>query len=85
MELFNIFQKSNDDGGEQGVIKEPPHSPELSEEQRLQVMQFMEELMEQRTSDPAAFEKTMESLGLGSLNGSEGMTGDDLSTHENKI
>ena len=67
MDLFNTLQGLEDDDGERDIIKEPPHSPHLSEKQRLQVMEFMEELKKQRTSDPPAFQKTMESLGLGSL------------------
>ena len=85
MDLFNILKKpepvhgveQHGLGGNEG-IREPPNSPELSEEQRIQLMQFMEELKEQRTSDPAAFQKTMESLGLGS-DGSAG-SGDQMGT-----
>ena len=65
MDLFNTLQGLEDDDGERDIIKEPPHSPHLSEKQSLE--EVMEELKKQRTSDPPAFQKTMESLGLGSL------------------
>ena len=36
---------------------------------------LMEELKEQMRRDPAAFQRIMESLGLGTLDGPEGMAG----------
>jgi hypothetical protein len=52
---------------------EPPNQLDLSDEQRQQLMTYMEELEVQRTSDPTAFQKTMESLGLQSPVTSSGL------------
>ena len=78
MDLFNIVNKPQDNGGLQEVKKEPPQLAELTEDQRLQLMQYMEELKAQRITDPAGFQKTMESLGLGSTDGSLGSAGNHL-------
>jgi hypothetical protein len=55
------------------VTMEPPNQLDLTDEQRRQLMTYMEELEEQRTSDPTAFQKTMVSLGLQSPMSSSGL------------
>ena len=64
---------------------ESPNQLELSDEQRQQLMTYMENLEEQRTSDPTAFQKTMESLGLQSPMSSSGFGSPGMMKYIRKI
>lgn len=75
MDVFNIFNKPEGNFREREIVRDqsqPSPPPNLTEEQKLSMMKFMEELEDQRTSDPAAFQKTMKSLGIDGSSGELG-------------
>jgi hypothetical protein len=59
-EMLNILGKSNPTADEM----KPPEPPVLTEEQKAQVMKFLDDLEYQREHDPEAYKKNMEALGL---------------------
>jgi hypothetical protein len=85
MDVFNILNKPGGGFQERGIVRDqsqPSQPPNLTEEQKLSMMKFMEELEDQRTSDPAAFQETMKSLGI---DGSSRELGDKMNTCRHRL